>query len=77
MIIKKKKYFWLFILLMFYVISGGSSYSQSIPERPVPPRLVNDFAGMLEAGEVRMLEQKLHQKVFHELYIYHQFLILR
>jgi uncharacterized protein len=59
MIIRKKKYFWLFILLMFYVISGGSIYSQSIPERPVPPRLVNDFTGMLEAGEVRMLEQKL------------------
>lgn len=59
MIIRKKKYLWLFILLLFYVIPEGSLYSQSIPERPVPPRLVNDFAGMLDAGEVKMLEQKL------------------
>jgi uncharacterized protein len=34
-------------------------YSQDIPERPSPSRLVNDFAGMLKPEEVRNLEQKL------------------
>ena len=33
--------------------------SQNLPERPVPPRLVNDFAGLLKADEVNALEQKL------------------
>jgi uncharacterized protein len=36
-----------------------SAFSQKIPERPSPPRLVNDFAGMLKPDEVNMLEQKL------------------
>lgn len=30
-----------------------------IPERPNPPRLVNDFAGILQNQEVRQLEEKL------------------
>lgn len=34
-------------------------FSQNIPARPVPPRLVNDFAGMLNSQEVNNLEQKL------------------
>jgi len=33
--------------------------AQEFPEKPVPPRLVNDFAGMLTSGEVDALEQKL------------------
>jgi uncharacterized protein len=32
---------------------------QDIPDRPVPPRLVNDFAGMLSSQEVNSLERKL------------------
>lgn len=35
------------------------SFSQDIPEKPVPPRLVNDFAGLLDKQEVNRLEQKL------------------
>ena len=34
-------------------------FSQDIPERPVPPRLVNDFAGMLSTQEADVLERKL------------------
>lgn len=34
-------------------------FTQSIPERPSPPRLVNDFAGMLSSSEQNILEQKL------------------
>ncbi len=30
-----------------------------VPEKPVPPRLVNDFAGILSAEEAGQLEQKL------------------
>ncbi|MDP4222559.1 MAG: TPM domain-containing protein [Bacteroidota bacterium] len=33
--------------------------AQEFPEKPVPPRLVNDFAGMLSQHEADMLEQKL------------------
>ena len=36
-----------------------SVFGQKIPDRPSPPRLVNDFAGMLKPDEVNMLEQKL------------------
>jgi uncharacterized protein len=34
-------------------------FSQSIPDRPNPPRLVNDFAAMLNSQEINSLEQKL------------------
>lgn len=56
--IKKSLYF-LTLLVLFCTISIGRIIAQNIPERPTPPRLVNDFAGMLKAEEVRMLEQKL------------------
>ncbi len=36
-----------------------STFGQSIPERPSPPRLVNDFANVLSAKQVRALETKL------------------
>jgi uncharacterized protein len=34
-------------------------FAQDIPEAPVPPRLVNDFAGLLSRGEAEQLESKL------------------
>jgi len=33
--------------------------AQEFPEKPVPPRLVNDFAGVLASQEVNSLEEKL------------------
>jgi uncharacterized protein len=36
-----------------------SLIGQEIPERPDPPRLVNDFAGVLSSEEVLQLEEKL------------------
>lgn len=36
-----------------------SVYAQDFPEKPVPPRLVNDFAGMLNSNEINALENKL------------------
>ncbi|HUR11197.1 MAG TPA: TPM domain-containing protein [Flavitalea sp.] len=32
---------------------------QLLPSKPNPPRLVNDYAGLMSAGEVQRLEQKL------------------
>ena len=47
-------FFWTLIFFGF-----SSVYGQDIPARPDPPRLVNDFAGILSADEVQILEQKL------------------
>lgn len=46
----------LYIFLYFYSISG---YSQDIPPKPNPPRLVNDYVGILKPEEVQKLEIKL------------------
>jgi uncharacterized protein len=46
------------ILLMF-IFRTGSAFPQDFPEKPVPPRLVNDYAGLLSGGEANALERKL------------------
>lgn len=45
--------------LVFCFFSLTTVFAQNIPPVPNPPRLVNDFAGMLSAGEIQSLEQKL------------------
>ena len=47
----------LFFLLA--IIANPFSLHAQIPERPSPPRLVNDFAGMLNADEIASLEKKV------------------
>ncbi len=48
------------LLVLFILLSGNFRLSaQDIPERPVPPRLVNDFAGILVGDEANLLELKL------------------
>ncbi len=51
------------LLLFFFLFFTLHSFAQSdlIPERPNPPRLVNDFsaAGFLSSSEAAQLEQKL------------------
>ena len=49
-------YNFLFFILLLFSISVNS---QDIPDPMSPPRLVNDFAGILNANQVRHLEQKL------------------
>jgi uncharacterized protein len=44
------------LLMTTFVING---LSQNIPDRPVPPRLVNDYAGILKSEEIGSLEGKL------------------
>jgi uncharacterized protein len=43
----------------FLLIQGFALLAQDIPDAPVPPRLVNDFAGLLSRGEAEQLESKL------------------
>lgn len=52
----KMKKFFLFIVMAMMV---GNLFGQNIPEKTNPPRLVNDFAGMFDAGFVQSLEAQL------------------
>jgi len=57
---KSGKPFNTLILFAFLLFQTGISFSQgSIPEKPVPPRLVNDFAQILSPDELQNLESKL------------------
>ncbi len=51
------------LLVGFLVLSAKMLAQQvpddSLPNRPNPPRLVNDLVGMLSPGQVQQLEQKL------------------
>ena len=49
----------LIVVLFVTTIIPVSSVSQEFPVKPVPPRLVNDLAGLLSKGEVDELERKL------------------
>jgi len=52
-----KKLFYTITLLL--ITSFLSCYANDIPDRPSPPRLVNDFANILRSEEVKNLEMKL------------------
>ncbi|MBA2745126.1 MAG: TPM domain-containing protein [Flavisolibacter sp.] len=50
------------LLVLICLLSGLHVFSQVekyVPERPSPPRLVNDFANLLTAEQVATLERKL------------------
>ncbi|MGV8133990.1 MAG: TPM domain-containing protein [Mangrovibacterium sp.] len=47
------------ILILLAVLLVAPAFGQDIPERPDPPRLVNDFAGVLDAGQAAQLEEQL------------------
>lgn len=51
--------FGLFIGLLFLALSLNAQDNPALPERPNPPRLVNDLAGILQPGERDQLERKL------------------
>jgi uncharacterized protein len=46
-------------LITGLLLTGLSLSGQDIPDPMSPPRLVNDFAGIMNQGQVRHLEQKL------------------
>jgi uncharacterized protein len=55
-----RKFFRLLTMaVLIFNICAVIAFSQNFPERPVPPRLVNDFAGVLTQDEIRSLERKL------------------
>lgn len=45
--------------LLFSVFSLSNLWAQTFPEKPNPPRLVNDFANVLSGSEQATLERKL------------------
>lgn len=47
------------IVLSLLLLVSFAASAQNIPAKPNPPRLVNDFAGVLSASEAQQLEQKL------------------
>lgn len=53
-IMKIKSFVFLFLLSIGLVV-----FSQDIPKKPVPPRLVNDLGSLLTAQEKEKLEEKL------------------
>jgi uncharacterized protein len=57
--IMKRGLYLLTVSLLFFTFSVGNGFSQKIPDRPNPPRLVNDFAKILSSDEVNSLERKL------------------
>jgi len=46
-------------ILLIYILIPGSLFGQDIPDQPKPPRLVNDFVGLLSSRENNYLERKL------------------
>jgi uncharacterized protein len=54
-----KQVFSLFVILYSLFSISVSAQDIKLPERPDPPRLVNDMAGMLTYNDARTLEQKL------------------
>jgi uncharacterized protein len=56
---KRKSLHLLTFVVLFCTITINGVFSQNIPDRPVPPRLVNDFAALLTTEESNRLEQSL------------------
>ncbi|OLY93222.1 uncharacterized protein SAMN05444008_1074 [Cnuella takakiae] len=53
------KYFFLLAFLFCSLLVPAQSINEVVPKRPVPPRLVNDFANVLTPEQEAALEQKL------------------
>ncbi|MEE9462311.1 MAG: TPM domain-containing protein, partial [Bacteroidales bacterium] len=55
----------LIIILLAGLFMTSSGTGQDIPDPMQPPRMVNDFSGLLEAGNREQLEKKL-QDFYYE-----------
>lgn len=47
------------VLILFVLLGMSMQVSAQIPEKPNPPRLVNDFAGIFTTQQVKVLEDSL------------------
>jgi uncharacterized protein len=56
---RKSRFRILALTVICFTLVFHDAYSQNIPDKPNPQRLVNDFAGMLKPEEVKNLERKL------------------
>ncbi|NVO02232.1 MAG: TPM domain-containing protein [Bacteroidetes bacterium] len=57
---KKQNFFLkLFLIAIFPFFGILTLNAQNFPERPSPPKLVNDFSGILNSDEAKTLEEKL------------------
>jgi len=54
-----KCFYLLTLSILLLTITSNRILGQDFPDRPVPPRLVNDFAGLLNSAEINQLERKL------------------
>jgi uncharacterized protein len=52
------------IAFALLIVSSSITFAQDIPDKPNPPRLVNDIAGVMSASQVQYLENKLRH--FHD-----------
>ncbi|UOQ98423.1 TPM domain-containing protein [Hymenobacter sp. 5317J-9] len=50
---------WRWLLVLLWALTALGAAAQNTPPRPNPPRLVNDLAGLMQAGEADALERKL------------------
>ncbi len=57
----KKINFKILLITLSFLLIVPQLFSQEIPERPTPPRLVNDFTGVLSREQANQLEKKLVQ----------------
>ncbi|OFX22289.1 MAG: hypothetical protein A2033_07025 [Bacteroidetes bacterium GWA2_31_9] len=51
---------YLFTFTFYFLSLSFSAFSQDFPERPSPPKLVNDFFGILDANQNSTLETTLY-----------------
>ena len=55
----RKKGLYLVTMVVLLCMISNRIFSQNIPDKPVPQRLVNDFAKMLNVEQINILERKL------------------
>jgi uncharacterized protein len=56
---KLMKHIKLNLIIVFITFAMAPAVAQDIPDKPSPPRLVNDYVGLLSGGQIDHLERKL------------------
>ena len=56
---RRAQQWWPRLLVLLALLASVVASAQSLPQRPNPPRLVNDLAGLMQPAEADALERKL------------------